>query len=132
MSKIGIKASLDVTPQGARFSEAWLTISRAAGTASSLSFDVEFYASEQAFDQGYQPLLLKAFTIPYQSGDLVTLLYAHLLTLNLDESQHPNTQMRLKCNISAGELIQRDDPELPQGEHLEEDENLEVGEMTNG
>lgn len=116
MPKVGIKAAIDVTPQGAKFSEGWVRVSRAEGNAVSLSFDAEFYASETALDLGFKPLLTRSFTIPYQSGDLVTILHNHLLTLNLDESDNPNPYSRVKCNLSAGELITRADPELPEGE----------------
>jgi hypothetical protein len=120
MPKVGIKAAIDVTPQGARFSEGWIRVSRAEGNSNSLNFDAEFYASETAFDAGFQPLLTKSFTIPYQPGDLVTLLHSHLLTLNLDDSGSSNPHSRVKCNVAAGELIQRDDPTLPEGQPLEE------------
>lgn len=118
MSKVGIKATLDVTPQGVKFTEGWVRVSRAEGNAVTLNFDAEFYASETAFDLGFQPLVTKSFTLPYQAGDLVTILHNHLLTLNLDETASPNPHSRLKCNLSAGELIIRPDPELPEGEAI--------------
>jgi hypothetical protein len=119
MPKIGIKAAIEVTPQGARFPEGWVRVSRAEGNSSTLHFDAEFYASETAFDLGFQPLLTRSFTIPYLAGDLVTLLHNHLMTLNLDETNSPNPYSRLKCDLSAGELIIRPDPELPEGEAIQ-------------
>ena len=118
MPKVGIKAAIDVTPQGARFPEGWVRVSRAEGNAVSLNFEAEFYASETALDQGFQPLMTKSFTIPYQAGDLVTILHSHLMTLNLDETANANPHSRVKCNLSIGQLISRPDPELPEGEPI--------------
>jgi hypothetical protein len=111
MSKIGIIAALDVTPQGVVCPDGWVQVSRAEGTAQTIQFDANFYASEQAFDQGALPLLTRSFTIPYQSGDLVTILHTHLLTLNLDDTSNANPYSRLRCNLTTGTLVNRTDNE---------------------
>lgn len=107
MPKIGIQANIELTPQGASFPEGWVCVSHAAGNATIINFDVDFYVSEAAFDQGFRPVVSKSFSIPYQAGDLVELLHGYLLTLNLDESPVNNPDSCIQCNLTQGQLIIR-------------------------
>jgi hypothetical protein len=105
MPKVGIQANIELTPQGASFPQGWVCVSRADGNASIIHFDVDFYVSETAFDQGFRPVVSKSFSIPYQAGDLVELLHGYLLTLTLDESPATNPDSCIRCDLTQGQLV---------------------------
>jgi hypothetical protein len=120
MPSIGIKAAIDNCPQGARFAEGWVFIRNARGDQQGIDFDVDFYASLISFQNGYQPLCTKKLSIPYQSGDLIQILYAYLLSLSIDETGNSNPSARIKCNLSEGIIVTIPDPVLPVGDASQE------------
>lgn len=113
MPKIGLQAVLEVTPQGAKFPDAWITVATGISDGKVIEFMMEAYASEVAYDAGYRPLLNQKFSIPYQQGDLVSILYQYLMTLNIDQSTNPAPDQRLKVDLTTATLINRPDPAPP-------------------